>query len=118
MADCELSDYQSSAARSTKPVKCPDMLFTICTATFNRAHTLQRVFDSLSAQTLDDFEWIIIDDGSTDETKFHVSKWQETAPFEIRYHYQPNKGKHIAINKGVDLAQGEFLLSLTPMMHF
>jgi glycosyltransferase involved in cell wall biosynthesis len=43
-------------------------LITIFTPTFNRAHTLHRVFDSLQAQTLKDFEWLVIDDGSTDDT--------------------------------------------------
>jgi glycosyltransferase involved in cell wall biosynthesis len=47
----------------------PDaMLFTVFTPIYNRAHTLHRVYDSLRAQTLRDFEWIVVDDGSTDNT--------------------------------------------------
>ena len=83
------------------------MKFTVCTATFNRAHTLHRVYESLLTQTFKDFEWIIIDDGSTDNTKSLVANWQSKAPFPITYHAQRNQGKHIAINLGVTLAAGE-----------
>lgn len=82
------------------------MLFTICTATFNRAHTLTRLYDSLKAQTLTDFEWLIIDDGSVDQTETLVSSLIDVAPFPIRYIFQDNQGKHIAINLGAKLAHG------------
>ena len=80
------------------------MKFTVCTATFNRAHTLHRVFDSLVKQQFTDFEWLVIDDGSTDDTKTLISQWQSKASFPIRYRFQENQGKHIAINTGVALA--------------
>jgi len=87
-------------------------LFTVFTPTFNRAHTLHRVYESLSAQTFKDFEWIIVDDGSTDETSELVKSWQEKASFPIRYYYQENAGKHIAFNRGVREAAGELFLPL------
>lgn len=86
------------------------MKFTVCTATFNRAHTLERVFSSLLAQTVQDFEWLVIDDGSTDNTDKLIQEWALSAPFPIRYEFQENQGKHVAINRGARLANGEFFL--------
>lgn len=86
------------------------MLFTVCTATFNRAHTLHRVFDSLTVQTIQDFEWLVIDDGSSDNTQALILKWQSEATFPIRYERQQNQGKHIAINLGAQIAMGELFL--------
>lgn len=86
------------------------MKFSICTATFNRAHTLGRVYASLLAQTEQDFEWVIIDDGSADGTDKLVEEWKSTAPFPIHYEYQENRGKHVAINRGAKRANGEFFI--------
>ena len=85
------------------------MRFTVMTPTFNRAHTLTRVFDSLKQQTFHDFEWLIIDDGSSDETAL-VSRFRESASFPIRYEWKSNGGKHTAMNLGVKLAAGDFVL--------
>lgn len=84
--------------------------YTVFTPTFNRAKTLARVYESLLKQTYQSFEWLIVDDGSTDETKQLIEGWKEQATFSIRYHYQINSGKHIALNRGVTLAKGEFFL--------
>ena len=86
------------------------MRFTVCTATFNRAHTLHRVFDSLKAQTFQDFEWLVINDGSSDETEMLIARWQSRTSFSIRYKYQQNQGKHIAINLGATLALGDLFV--------
>ena len=86
--------------------------FTVFTPTFNRADTLSRVYDSLSAQTFDDFEWLIIDDGSTDGTRKLVTSWQDGSTFPIRYLHQPNAGKHLAHNWAVEEALGELFLVL------
>ena len=84
-------------------------LITVFTPTYNRAATIQRVFDSLLTQTMRDFEWLIVDDGSADNTKAVIEKFISQQPFfPVRYHHQQNSGKAIAINKGVELAKGEW----------
>jgi glycosyltransferase involved in cell wall biosynthesis len=91
--------------------RCPP-LFTIFTPTYNRAHTLHRCFESLSAQTLRDFEWIVVDDGSTDRTEQLVAGWIETADFPLRYLRQDHCGKHFAHNLALAAAQGKFFTCL------
>ncbi|HYE35044.1 glycosyltransferase family A protein [Methylocaldum sp.] len=88
----------------------PSYVFTVFTPTYNRAHLLGEVFESLKAQTFTDFEWIIVDDGSTDDTRARIMEWQASACFPIVYVHQENRGKHVAINRGLDLASGEFFL--------
>lgn len=83
---------------------------TVFTPTYNRENTLSRVFDSLKSQTYRDFEWIIVDDGSTDNTKAVVEKFMQAASFEIKYYYQKNSGKHVAINKAVNTSKSEFFI--------
>jgi glycosyltransferase involved in cell wall biosynthesis len=82
-------------------------LLTVFTPTYNRAHTIHRVFDSLCAQALRDFEWLVIDDGSTDGTPELIAKWSKSANFPIRYFKQENSGKHIAHNLAIWKARGE-----------
>lgn len=78
---------------------------TIFTPTFNRAYILPVLYQSLLRQSNFDFEWLIIDDGSTDNTKELVESWQKnTDSFEIRYYKTPNGGKPRAINKALELA--------------
>jgi glycosyltransferase involved in cell wall biosynthesis len=86
--------------------------FTVFTPSFNRARTLARVYESLKAQTFRDFEWLIVDDGSTDETLALVQGWQNGSDFPIRYIYQQNQGKPTASNRATQEAQGELLLTL------
>jgi len=86
--------------------------FTVFTPTYNRAHTLHRVYDSLSAQSLRDFEWIVVDDGSTDGTAELVANWAKSSDFPIRYFTQQHAGKHIAHNLAVHEARGRFFLPL------
>ncbi len=77
-------------------------MITIFTPSFNRAHTLPVLYQSLLKQTNSDFEWIVVDDGSKDGTQALVEAWaEETTAFPIRYFYQENSGKHVAINLGV-----------------
>lgn len=83
-------------------------MITIFTPTYNRRNLLPRLFDSLSKQTCFDFEWIIVDDGSTDGTEEYFKELLKNKyDFKITYIKQPNGGKHRAINKGVGLANGE-----------
>ena len=84
------------------------MKLTIFTPTYNRAYILDQLYQSLLRQSCHAFEWLIVDDGSTDDTEALVRGWTEAEnPFPIRYHRQENGGKHRAINTGVKLAQGE-----------
>lgn len=85
------------------------MLLTIFTPTYNRAHTLTRLYESLTRQSDFDFEWIVVDDGSTDNTESLIAGFAEkNNKFPIIYYKQPNGGKHRAINRGVKLAHGEW----------
>jgi glycosyltransferase involved in cell wall biosynthesis len=81
------------------------MLVTVFTPTYNRSHLLPRLYETLKAQTFQDFEWIIVDDGSTDNTEEVVNEW--LGGDRIRYIWQPNGGKHRAINRGAQEARGE-----------
>ena len=86
--------------------------FTVFTPTYNRAHTLPRVYESLKNQTYKDFEWVIVDDGSSDGTADLIKGWQAEDRITIRFFYQENQGKHVAFNHGVLEAQGELFLTL------
>lgn len=89
-------------------------MVTIFTPSFNRASFLPRVYESLCKQTSKDFEWLIVDDGSTDNTRevIYQIKAKHTVPFPIRYIYKQNGGKHTAINLGAKEAKGELFLIL------
>lgn len=78
-------------------------LLTIFTPTYNRANTLPLLYKSLQNQKCEDFEWLIIDDGSVDKTNELIEEWQKSARFPIRYYHQSNKGKMQAHNAGVEL---------------
>lgn len=71
---------------------------TIFTPAYNRANTLARTYESLCRQTSYDFEWLIIDDGSTDNTAELVKSWLSESRFKIRYIHQQNQGMHGAHN--------------------
>ncbi len=86
------------------------MFFTVFTPTYNRAKTLYRVYDSLKSQNYKDFEWLIIDDGSTDNTNAIINKWKKENFLKIRYYKKKNEGKHIAINLASKISKGLFLL--------
>lgn len=76
-----------------------EILLTVFTPTYNRAHTLPRTYQSLRNQDDYCFEWLIIDDGSTDDTKNIVHSWVEKEKkFKIRYIYKSNGGMHTAYN--------------------
>ncbi|QIG90344.1 glycosyltransferase family 2 protein [Chryseobacterium sp. POL2] len=80
---------------------------TVFTPTFNRAHLLPRLYESLKNQTSKDFVWMIIDDGSVDDTKSLIAQWREEADFEIQYHYKENGGMHTAHNLAYSLTETE-----------
>lgn len=80
---------------------------TIFTPTYNRCNKLKRLYQSLSNQTCKRFIWIIVDDGSNDDTRFFIQKITKEANFEIRYYWQINSGKSMAHNLGVRLTTTE-----------
>ena len=86
------------------------MKLTIFTPTYNRAQTLPRLYDSLKRQTNKNFVWLIVDDGSEDNTKSLVDAWTEEKLMEIKYIYQQNSGKMQAHNCGVDNTETELFL--------
>lgn len=84
-------------------------MISIITATYNRGYIICKLYESLKRQSLKKFEWIVIDDGSTDNTKELISEWAlQTKSFAIHYVYQENGGKHRAINKGVSIAKYDY----------
>ncbi|HMS98873.1 MAG TPA: glycosyltransferase family 2 protein [Saprospiraceae bacterium] len=82
--------------------------FTVFTPTYNRGNTLHRVYKSLVNQSFRDFEWLIIDDGSSDNTGEVVNEFIRTANFSIRYLFQDNKHKFHTILEAVKIAKGDF----------
>ena len=86
---------------------------TVFTPTYNRAYILGDLYHSLQRQTCMDFEWLIVDDGSADDTKALVASWQgEENLFPIRYVYQENGGKCRAINRGLKEADGRLFFTV------
>lgn len=85
---------------------------TIFTPTYNRAGLLPRLFESIKSQKCKDFEWIVIDDGSTDATKTIIENYKKEVDFPIHYFYQTNMGKHTAINAALKLASGKMFLTV------
>lgn len=83
-------------------------MVTVFTPIYNRKDTMNRLYESLCRQSDKRFEWLIVDDGSTDSVDVLITKWiNECNDFSIRYYRQENGGKHRAINKGVILAYYE-----------
>lgn len=84
------------------------MKITVFTPAYNRAYIIETLYRSLQKQTFRDFEWLVVDDGSTDDTEELFQKiLQDQNDFLIRYLKQENGGKHRAINRSVQMAQGE-----------
>jgi glycosyltransferase involved in cell wall biosynthesis len=75
---------------------------TVFTATYNRAYCLPQLYESLKRQTSKDFLWLIIDDGSEDDTKNLVNSWMTEKELSIDYIYQENKGMLGAHNKAYE----------------
>lgn len=81
-------------------------MITVFTPTYNRAHLLPTLYESLLKQSFTDFEWVIVDDGSSDNSEQIIQDFSAENKINIRYFLQKNGGKHRAINKGVAEAKG------------
>ena len=88
------------------------MKFTVFTPTFNRKELLEKLYKSLQKQTFKDFEWLIVDDGSTDGTGEKVKEFLEESKLDIKYFYKENGGKQRAYNFATDKANGELFICL------
>lgn len=75
-----------------------EIILTVFTPAYNRAYSIHKCYESLKRQTSKKFKWLVIDDGSTDNTKELILKWKEEADFEINYIYKKNGGMHTAHN--------------------
>ena len=84
-------------------------MISIITPTFNRAYTLERLFNSLLGQSCKEFEWVIVDDGSLDETSNIVNTFIEKNLLNIKYIYQENQGKPSALNNGIENSVGDYI---------
>ena len=85
---------------------------TIFTPTYNRSNTLPKLYISLCQQECKDFVWLIVDDGSSDETEEIVKAWSNEAKVEIFYYKQQNGGKMRAHNRGVRECKTELFMCL------
>ena len=83
------------------------MLVTVFTPTYNRAYIIENLYKSLQRQTCKDFEWLVVDDGSSDITEELFREWSKENSFSVRFIKQKNGGKHRAINRGLKEAKGE-----------
>ena len=89
------------------------IIVTVLTPTYNRISTLPKLLDSLCYQTSKNFQWIVIDDGSTDDTeKYFANIKCREIPFEWEYHKKENGGKHTALNTSHPYIRGEIVLIL------
>ena len=84
-------------------------MISILTPTYNRKSTLPRLYQSLCEQAGGEFEWVIVDDGSSDGTDILMSAICKEAPIRIKYHQQSNSGKHVAVNNGLKLCDGDWV---------
>ena len=85
---------------------------TIHTSTYNRGYILEKAYQSLKEQTCRDFEWIITDDGSIDETEALVEKWTAESAFPIVYNRLEHVGIPRALNSGMKLARSDWFMLL------
>ena len=85
-------------------------MITVLTPSYNRGDLLKNLYQSLREQIFDDFEWIVVDDGSTDSTSEIITHFKEDKKIVIKYIKQSNGGKHTAINAGVKISTGELII--------
>lgn len=85
---------------------------TVFTPVYNRAHTLDRLYDSLLRQSFKDFEWVVVDDGSTDESVKKIKNYINKNELNIKFIQNSHGGKHRAVNSGLKVADGKLFFML------
>lgn len=85
---------------------------TILTPLYNRTEYIERMYESLSAQTRKDFQWLVVDDGSKVSSEEAFAKIAGKAPFAVEYHYKENGGKHTALNFSHPYIKSDYVLIL------
>lgn len=85
-------------------------VITVFTPVYNRKDLIRNLYNSLLSQTVNDFVWLIVDDGSTDGTGQVIEEFIKEEKLKIRYHYQENQGKYVAHNTGVKLCDTELFV--------
>ena len=85
-------------------------MITVFTPTYNRAYIIGKLYESLKRQTFKDFEWLVIDDGSVDNTENLIQGFILENEIEIRYIKKDNGGQHTALNKAIECAKGHLLM--------
>lgn len=85
-------------------------MITVFTPTYNRAYIIKNVYDSLLKQTYKNFEWLVIDDGSIDNTEELINSFIMEKKIKIRYFKKNNGGQHSALNMAIEKAQGELFM--------
>lgn len=89
-----------------------NILFTVFTTAYNRSGLLKRLYQSLLNQTYKNFLWLIVDDGSTDDTKEVVEQLILEGLIIIEYHYKENGGKHTAMKLGFNLVRTKYMVDI------
>jgi glycosyltransferase involved in cell wall biosynthesis len=87
-------------------------MITVLTPTYNRKNTIEKAYESLINQTNKNFEWMIVDDGSSDNTKELINKFIKKKKITIKYFYKENGGKHTALNYGINKIKSKFTIIL------
>ena len=101
-----------SDTRGKHDKECKKELLTVVTPTYNRAYTLPKAFNSLMSQKSTDFVWMVIDDGSTDNTEKIIEEWKTSSPFKIIYIKKSNGGKASALNVAIDHIETKYAVCL------
>lgn len=79
-----------------------EKIITYITPTYNRAKLIEKCYSSLKNQTNKNFVWLVVDDGSTDNTNQIIDRFIKESDFEIKYYYKENGGKHTSLNFGIE----------------